>query len=221
MRLTMCSLMGTFAGAGAPTGGIAPADATMCQLPLLRCNLRLSSFVLCQPTATNPKNGPAPEYLHFPPMFYSSSKRYLRHAKKQSAPGESQPSCGPNQTPQPRDRLALPRNTKTEHTQKADAHVTTVPTQHRRTRPTIHYAAFSNSGVLGGKSFDNTTIPFVPLCPFGTPFLPDTHSAASCIARRTASRLVPSSSVTVFALMTAHYRPRRSLWGSSHRVWGS
>ena len=152
MRLTMCSLMGTFAGAGAPTGGIAPADATMCQLPLLRCKLRLSSFVLCQPTATNPKNGPAPEYLHFFPMFYSSSKRYLRHAKKQSAPGESQPSCGPNQTPQPRDRLALPRNTKTEHTQKADAHVTTVPTQHRRTRPTILYAAFSNSGVLGGIS---------------------------------------------------------------------
>ena len=27
MRLTMCSLMGTLAGAGAPTGGIAPADA--------------------------------------------------------------------------------------------------------------------------------------------------------------------------------------------------
>ena len=51
--------------------------------------------------------------------------------------------------------------------------------------------------------------------------LPAALSAAACIARRTASRPVPSSSVTVFALMTAHYRPHRSLWGSCHRVWGS
>ena len=59
-----------------------------------------------------------------------------------------------------------------------------------------------------------------PCTPSVPPFLPDTHSAASCIARRTASRPVPSSSVTVFALMTAHYRPHRSLWGSSLRVLG-
>ena len=26
---------------------------------------------------------------------------------------------------------------------------------------------------------------------------------------------------SVFALMTAHYRPHRSLWGSSRRIWGS
>ena len=82
------------------------------------------------------------------------------------------------------------------------------------------YFFFASSGSVYDKTFDNITIPFVPLYPFGTPFLPDTHSAASCIARRTASRPFPSSSVTVFALMTAHYRPHRSLWGSSHRVWG-
>ena len=82
------------------------------------------------------------------------------------------------------------------------------------------FFSFASSGSVYDQSFDNTTIPFVPLYPFGTPFFPDTHSAASCIARRTASRPVPSSSVTVFALMTAHYRPHRSLWGSSLRVYG-
>ena len=79
--------------------------------------------------------------------------------------------------------------------------------------------------VIGGEvhdaSFDNITITIthVNLGSFGTPFFPDALSAASCIARRTTSRAAPSLSVTAFALMTAHYRPHRSLWGSFHRLW--
>ena len=83
-----------------------------------------------------------------------------------------------------------------------------------------HFLLFflSSSGEVHDTSVDSITIPLVPLGPFGTPFLPATCSAASCIARRTASRAVPSPPVTVFALMTAHYRPHRSLWGSSCRI---
>jgi len=75
-----------------------------------------------------------------------------------------------------------------------------------------------SSGEVHDISFGNITIPIVPWPPSGTPFSPDALYAASCIARRTASRAAPSVSVTVFALMKALYRPHRSLWGSSHRV---
>ena len=91
-------------------------------------------------------------------------------------------------------------------------------------RPLRHRRAISSFSCLRERTMMcHSTIsqsPFVPWGPFGTPFFPAALSAASCIARRTASRPVPSSSVTVFALMAALYRSHRSLWGSSHRFPG-